>query len=272
MNGNFTTIVVPLDLKPNSERAAAVAGAVAAMADLPVVLLTVTTEDRQEPDKARLHQIAAKFGLDNWDAVVLHGHHPAREIGAYVATHDHPLIVMASPVHGAVSEWLSASTVAHVLSEVSCPVLVLGPHVDREWKPEAARLIACAEPDWDADAALEQIVRWDRTFAAPTPWIVEVVEPEDGIPPDPREGALVMRVADRLAHAGIRVDWEVLHDDKPVDGLLRFAESVGDGVFVVTSERWADPAHVHAQSVSRQLAHRSPLPVLVVPHAFVTAA
>src|SRR5262245_56751693 len=110
MKDTFTTIVVPWDLRPSSERAVGVAAALAAMADLPVVLVTVSTEDRRESDKARLRQAAAQFGLTKWDAVVLHGHHPAQAIAGYVGSQHRPLVVMASSVHRAVSEWLSPST------------------------------------------------------------------------------------------------------------------------------------------------------------------
>jgi nucleotide-binding universal stress UspA family protein len=153
------------------------------------------------------------------------------------------------------------------LSKVSCPVLVVGPHVDPEWRPISPRLIACAEPGWDADAAIGEMIRWQSTFEGPTPWVVEVVEPDARTPDGAPEESLLLRTADRLAQSGVRVDWEVVHDDEPVDGLLRFAESATDAIFLATTERWADPAHVHAHSVSRQLAHRSPRPVLVVPHA-----
>ena len=269
MSDRFTTIVVPLDLKPNSERAVGVAGALAAIADLPVVLVTVSTEDRLEPDKARLHQVATRCGLTKWEPVVLHDHRPGRAIATYLESEDHPLVVMASPVHGVVNEWLSLSTVAHVLSEVDCPVLVVGPHVERDWRPNAARLIACAEPEWDAGSALCEIARWSRTFAAPNPWVVEVIVPDDRVPPDARDSSLLMTTVNRLARSGVVAEWEVLHDVDPVDGLLRFAESVSDGMLLVTSGRWTDPDHVHAHSVSRELAHRSPRPVLVVPRASV---
>jgi len=272
MTDRFTTIVVPLDLKPNSERAVGVAADLAAIADVPVVLVTVSTEDRSETDRARLHQVATRCGLTKWDAVVLHDHHPAKAIASYLRAEVRPLVVMASPGRGVVNEWLSRSTVAHVLSEVDSPVLVVGPQVDRGWRPGAACLIACAEPEWDADSALCELSRWNSTFAAPRPWVVEVIVPDDRIPPDARDSAFVFGTVDRLARSGILAEWEVLHDDNPVDGLLRFAESITDGMFLVTSERWSDPEHVHAHSVARELAHRSPRPVLVLPRASVATS
>jgi hypothetical protein len=145
----------------------------------------------------------------------------------------------------------------------------VGPPVERDWRPNAARWIACAEPQWDDGSALCEIARWNRTFAAPNPWVVEVIVPDDRVPPDARDSSLLMATVDRLARSGVVADWEVLHDDDPVDGLLRFAESVTDGMYLVTSERWTDPDHVHVHSVSRELAHRSPRPVLVLPGASV---
>ena len=53
-------------------------------------------------------------------------HHLQRWTGPVL----HDDVVMASTVHGPVGELLSMSPTADLLAKVTCPVLVIGPHVE----------------------------------------------------------------------------------------------------------------------------------------------
>ena len=142
MADTFTSIVVPLDLSFDSDRSVAIAGALASIASLPVELVTVTSDVRQEPEKARLHQSATAHHLERWSGLVLHDHDRAGALAAHVSTLESPLVVMASNVHGPVGELLSLSTSAELLSEITCPVLVIGPNVEPAWSANQAQLVA----------------------------------------------------------------------------------------------------------------------------------
>ena len=269
MTDTFTSIVVPLDLTVESDRAVAIAGALASIASLPVELVTVTGDVREEPEKARLHQSASAHHLERWNGLVLHDDDVACALAEHLSTLDSPLVVMASTVHGPVGELLSLSTSAELLSKVTCPVLVIGPHVEPTWRANQAQLLLCVGPTSRAEATIAQMLRWSCTFGGRDPWFVEVIEPVEQlpVPSDVPESAHVRRLADLLTKHGIESNWDVLHDNDPVEALVRFAQKFDQTVFVVASDQWTDPAHVHVHSVSRHLAHRSTQPVLVVPHA-----
>ena len=270
MTDTFTSIVVPLDLAFESDRAVAVAGALASIASLPVQLVNVTADVRQEPEKARLHQAASAHHLQHWSGLVLHDDVVARGLAVHLSTLDSPLVVMASTVHGPVGELLSMSTTADLLAKVTCPVLVIGPHVEAGWRGDRARLLSCIGPDSRAEATIAQMTRWSRTFGCEEPWFVEVIEPvgQLRLPSDVPESAHVRRLAELLTKQGIDSNWDVLHDDDPVEALVRFAEKFDQTVFVVASDHWSDPARVHVHSLSRHLTHRSTQPVLVVPREY----
>jgi len=268
MTDTFTSIVVPLDLEFDSDRAVPIAGAIASIASLPVELVTVTGGAREEPEKARLHQSATAHHLERWNTVVLHDKDPGGSLAEHLETLDSPLVVMASAVHGPVGELLSLSMSAELLSKVSSPVLILGPHVEPTWRPDHAQLLSCLGPVGHAEATIPQTMKWSRTFGGAEPWFVEVVDPGAQLPSssDVSESAHVHRFAELLTQQGIGSNWDVLHDHDPVDALIRFAQKFDRAVFVVASDRWSDPGRVHLHSVARDLAHRSPQPVLVVPH------
>jgi nucleotide-binding universal stress UspA family protein len=268
LTDTFTTIVVPLDLELDSDRAVAIAGAIASIASLPIELVTVTGGARQEPEKARLHQSASAHHLERWTGVVLHDKDPSSALAEHLGTLDSPLVVMASAVHGPVGELLSLSTSAELLYKVTCPVLILGPHVEPTWHPNHAQLLSCLGPVGHAAATIPQMMKWSRTFGGEEPWFVEVVDPGTQLPSssDVSESARVHRFAEMLTQHGIGSNWDVLHDHDPVDALIRFAQKFDRAVFVVASDRWSDAGRVHLHSVSRDLAHRSTQPVLVVPY------
>jgi nucleotide-binding universal stress UspA family protein len=264
----FKTIVVPLDVEHDHAVALDEAAALAAAAGLDIQLVSVSSGPQEEPDRARLHQAGSQHHLERWEDVVLHGSHVAEAIAVHLTTVEGPLVVMASSVHGPLGELLSLSTVSEVLTEVDCPVLIVGPHVaDRPRLPP--RLIICVAPTSHADTIVPEVARWQNTFGGEPPWVVEVVDPgsSERATRDVPDTAVVQRFAEQLAASGIRSEWEVLHDDDPVEGVIRFTEPIEDAVLLVASERWSDPVRTHLHSVSRRIAHRSAKPVLVIPTA-----
>ena len=267
MADTYTSIVVPLDLSFESDRAVGIAGALASIANLPVELVTVTGDVRQEPEKARLHQSASAHHLQQWSGLVLHDDDPAGALAKHLATLESPLVVMASSVHGPLAELLSLSTSAELLSRTACPVLLIGPHVESTWRAHQAQVVLCIGQTTHAEAMIPQMTTWSRTFGGVAPLLVEVVDPvgKRQVPSDVPDSAHVHRLAELLSEQGIVSSWDVLHDDDPVEALVRFGEKFEQTVFVVASEQWTDPAHVHLHSVSRHLAHRSTQPVLVIP-------
>ncbi len=269
MNEAFATIVVPLDLEPDHDRAVAAAAGLAAAGDLPVILVTVSSPGLPDQiDQAELRSTAARHHLDRWSAVVLHDNEPARAISGYLSSLESPLVVMATEVRGMISQLSSVDTAADLLARINGPTLVLGPNVGDAWHPEHSRLVCCVDPDESTVAAMAWTVRWLETFGGRDPYFV-TVKPAGSLhdTPSGNNSVDVEQLAARLySVSGFYADWKVLYDDNPVDGLLAFTEGNVDAMLVVTTERWTDDSRLHLGSTARRLARTSPHPVLVLPH------
>lgn len=273
MRETFSTIVVPLDLEPDHDRAVPVAGFLADVGHLPISLLTVSSPGMpDQSDQFDLRRAAEKHQLDRWSAVVLHDNEPARAIAAHLATLDSPLVVMASGVRTGLSGLVSSDTSAQVLSQISCPALILGPNVSDSWLPARSQLLSCVGPTTHTSIFTPAVARWVNTFGGDAPSFVTMIksDPQVSAVDDDRASEQVRRLAQELfASSGIKGDWKVLRDDDPVDALLALAELSDDAILVVTSERWPDGSRLHSHSVSRRLAQASTKPVLVIPHAAI---
>lgn len=271
MRAKFSTIVVPLDLEPSHDRAVPVAGFLANIGNLRVVLLTVSSPGMpDQSDTFDLRRTAEKHHLDRWSAAVLHDNEPHRAIAAHLQTLDAPLVVMASEVRGTMRELVSEDTPAHLLSDITCPALILGPNVPDAWQPAHLQLVCCVGPADRAHIALPWMAHWFNTFGGNTPSFVTVIHTSPPLA-DASERVEVL-AHDLFASAGIRGDWQVVRDDDPVDGVLGFTHDNHDAVIVVTTERWSDTSRLHLHSVARRLARLSTNPVLVVPHASAAGA
>lgn len=270
MEANFKTIVVPLGLERDSDRSIGVAKCLAALGNLPIELVTVSSPHlSDEPDLDGLSQRAAEFRLDRWTPVVLHSNDPAAAIADHLASADQPLVVMATAAHGALGELVSASTSADLLSRTAVPVVAIGPHVPLDWATDRPTLLSCVGPDDESTASLPEMVRWIHTFGGGEPWFLEVLPAltkASSSRGDVRESAHVQRSTQHLQQLGIESEWEVLHGDDPAEAIADFASGVAGAVLVVASERWADASRMHLHSVSRRLAHTAHQPVLVIPH------
>lgn len=270
MRVQFSTIVVPLDLEPSHDRAVPVAGFLADLANLPVVLLTVSSPGMpDQPDEFDLRRTAERHHLERWSAAVLHDNEPHRAIAAHLRTLDAPLVVMASEVGGAMHELVSDDTPAHLLSDITCAALILGPNVPDAWQPAHPQLVCCVAPADRAHIALPWMARWFNTFGGNTPCFVTVIH--TGLSNTDASERVQALARDLFATSGITGDWNVTQDDDPVDGVLALTHDNHDAVIVVTTERWSDTSRLHLHSVARRLARSSTKPVLVVPYASAAA-
>jgi nucleotide-binding universal stress UspA family protein len=269
---SFSAIVVPSDLGSEHDRAVAVAGTLSVLGDLPISLVTVSSPGMpEESDRLDLRRVAETHQLSNWSAVVLHDNDPIKAIAAHVASLERPLVIVASSVRIGLSELVAPDRAGQLLSELSCPALILGPNVPEDWEPVRPHVISCVGRTAAADLELAPIARWVNTFGSDGVHVVTVVGPDErssssaDVDADARErvSRLVAELQTRFA---IAAQSTLVHDDEPVNGVLGSLAGLVDAVLVVTSQRWPDGSRVHRRSVARRLAHDSTVPVLVIAH------
>ena len=260
MHMPFSTIVVPLDLEPGSERAIDVARQLSDRSSAEVQLVTVASPGLPDaPDLASLQHLVRKHGLRKHASVVLHDNDPAAAIAQYLWTIERPLVVMVSGARNPLWELLASSSCADLLWATPTPVLVVGPNVPAGWTLGEPHLVVAVEPGEGPVAATDYAGRWTASFGG-TSTVAEVVA--SSIDSEEQHAAAV---AERLAEGGAALpSSRTLLASDPVSALLQLAETT-HGVVMVSSERWAHPSRTHLHSVARCLAHESSNPVLVVP-------
>ena len=262
----FRSIVVPLDLEAQGDRALPVAAALAVAAGIPLELLTVSSPELpEEYDTYELHQRAESTGA-TYTTKVLHDNDPAAAIVGLLEDRPEALVVMSTRARSAFGELLLGSVSEGVLAHTSNAVLLVGPHASPERPPAHPTLVAGVDGRPQSAAVIPAVVSWTAAFDGPPPWLVEVlpVTRETVDVGDVADSSDVHRLASRLQAQGVESEWEVTHAKEPADALIEMADRMVDAVIVVASSRWTDPDHSHIGSVARRLAHDAHHPVLVV--------
>ena len=265
----FTSVVVPLDLQPEGDRALPIAAALAAQAGIPLELVSVSSPHMQEDvDLFELGTRARSSGA-TYTTALLHDNDVVRALAGFAADRPGALIVMATRARGPLGQRLLGSVSEGLLGRLDQPMLLVGPQVDLTYPQGSPTLVVGVDGSDASRDVTPALTSWVSTFDGPSPWLVEVVPP--AAPPAPRDDVDeltdVRRLAGILAKEGVPTEWEVSHGTHPVRALIDFADRVTDAVVVVTSTRWTDPEHAHRTSVARELAQDAHHPVLVVPSA-----
>jgi nucleotide-binding universal stress UspA family protein len=259
----FTSIVVPVDLEPDGDRALPLAGALARAAGIPLELVSVSSPHMPEvPDRVELEE-RARAAADHWSVTVLHDNDVVAALAAFAASRPDALFLMATRARGALGQRLLGSVTEGLLSRLSQPMLLVGPRVELHEQVDCPGLLVGVDGSPATQAVLPAVATWTRTFDGPAPWLVEVTG--TGADREAARRADVQRWAGRLARAGVPAQWDVARSGNAADGLIEMADRMADVVVVVVSTRWTDPDHAHHRSVARRLTHRSHHPVLVVP-------
>ena len=225
----FRSIVVPLDLEEQGDRALPLAGRLAAAAGVPLELVTVSSPNLpEECDRYELDERAALLPGVTAHSTVLHGDDPAEALLAWLDAHPGALPVMATHARGLLTQRLFGSVSEGLLARYRGPIVLVGPHVEVQRGPGAPAVVIVSAHDEAVAAAARA---WTATFAPPA--VAPVAQPR------PSRAAPVTGTADEL----------------------------GDVVVAIASRRWRDPDHRHLASVARSVTQASRHPVLVVPAA-----
>ena len=179
------------------------------------------------------------------------------------------LIIVGSPHRGAIGRALIGSVAEGLLHGAPCPVVV-APRGYAEERHEPARRIAVA---YDGTPEAKAALRRAEAIAAPTAATIDVltvVAPPIGMPGvvgytpiDPPDPDRILTEAVNSVDSGLAATGRRL-DGPPARTL---AEACEDGVdlLVAGSRRYGPVMRVLLGSVSTQLVHLAPCPVLVEP-------
>ena len=262
----FRSIVLPLDFGPDGDRAAPVAGALAARGELPVELLTVVPPgDDARRERWLLGYRERLLGDVPWEATVVADHDLVEGLVGELQRRPDALVVMGTRARGPVGQLLLGSVSEAVLGRVDLPLLLVGPHAGTA--PGSNLVVAVADANAGA-ALLPSALEWARRFRLDL-WFVQVAPKtsrhwwtvgDDGV-----EVGAAAELAATARALGVDAMWDVLPGDDPAHAVTDFTTSMGGGVIAVVSRSLAEPGRMHWASTARSLVHRSPHPVLVQP-------
>lgn len=260
----FGSIVVPVDDSPASDRGVAVALGMARRAALPVRLVSVrepscdvVTAEQDLRDRAvRAFPVACT-------ATVVYSDDVEGSLVTAITQRPDSFVVLGTRARHAVGEFLIGGVAEAMLVRLDRPLVLVGPHVDTDSHPSPQNLVIAVDCPTTAAALVPAVVEWSKSFGG-RPRVVQVAA-HATVPSGASDTGLVQDTAAALRSAGVEAEWDTLSGSDLVGTLVSFTERVGGGFLAVATQRWANPDRIHWSSTARELVHRSPYPVLVLP-------
>ena len=259
----FEEVLVPLDGSLAAERALSVALELVQRTGVPLRLLSRASSDEKEELAGYLAELADRHAaLTDVETQLVDVESIPGAITAGIAPAT--LVCMSSHGRGR-SEALMGSVTEAVLRTLGQPVLVVGPHVPDDSRLGDGWIVACLDGSDLAERTLDPARAWSQCLGSPL-WLAQVAAP--GTPVEVATGGDVTEAGylANMAHQVGGVDsWDVLHDDDPADGLVRFAAALPVALLVMATHGRTGWDRLRLGSVTAATVRRSIVPVLVVP-------
>ena len=263
----YSSIIVPLDGSAAAARALPPAVTLAQEAHVPLVAMTVTTPSFASSTTDRIREQIAAAGM-RYPTIelLLSALPPADPLLSAMDRRPGSLLVMTTHGHSHVGHLLGG-TAESILRARTGPSLLIGPACDADVFKPTGRMIIPVDGSDVADTVLPLAATWSVTFPF-EPEIVSVIDPEVetllAVSGDiGAESGVPSRAAASLeATTGIAVDWRVLHDHHPADGIVRRAVDADASLIAMSTHGRTGLGRVLLGSVATQVVHKAPCPVL----------
>ena len=215
----YSSIIVGVDHSERARRAAQTGAVLAGSLGCPAHVSC----EHQRPEW--LDELGAALDVDETRILLLEGHAGDALCRAQQA-HPDSLLCIATAGHGALGAALFGSTALEVLARSTQPLLLTGPTAPAT--TEVTRVQACVDELDDRVHIVRLAAQWALHLGA----VLDVVRVA---PPDVPDigGDLRRLVHDAAGGLGLRIDWDVLHDDEPGRAYADRAAHLHAGLLVV---------------------------------------
>ena len=260
----FTTLVVPLDGSALAATALAPAASLARRAAASIELVTVTSPGLNTlDDELVLKDAATALGDVPYTIQVIESNDVPTAV-VLAATRADSLLCMATHGRTGLARAVLGSVAEATIRAAVRPMLLVGPKAVAPASWDVVQVCVDTSSE-ESRRAVPVALAMARALGARL-WLVEV-QPARFVPStgDVIEAGGLEALATVLERDGIDVEWEVFHGDDIAGELLRAADAVQASLLVTTTHARAGVARVALGSVTAQLAHRAPCPLLVVP-------
>ncbi len=263
----MSTVIVPLDRSDLGRRALRVASLVARNTDRDVALMAVTTSSSAEADDRRLQEAAAELDVATSTVLVARNDVGSVADGIVRAVADagpDPLVCIASHGRGGLGAGLLGSTTEDLLAGHDGPVLVVGPHCSADW-PARRRMVVPLDGSERVEQILPQAAGLASDWGLET-WLLQVVHPLDTETLAHVDEGLT-RARERMVDLGVDAKVETRFSSDVSREICQQAEGVGASVIVMSTFQHPGVNRMVLGSVTMDVVHDVPCPVLVMPAA-----
>ncbi len=263
----YSTVIVPLDGSPIAARALPPAIAIANEQRIPLTVMSVTTPAFAASVTNRLREQVADAGM-RYPTIelLLSARPPADPLLAALDRRPGSLLVMTTHGSSHIGQFLGG-TAESILRARTGPTLLIGPKCDVDQFKPAGRVIIPVDGSEVSEAVLPLAATWAVAFDL-EPEVVSVVDPDTEtllvVSGDlGAEAGVPARAATTLHEStGLACDWEVLHDGRPADGIVRHAADTGANLIAMSTHGRTGLGRVLLGSVATEVVHKAHCPVL----------
>ncbi len=255
------TLIVPVDGSEASERALPVARTLAAqLGNCDILVIAAAPADDADALRAYLDTLAERAGTDVIRTDLVEDADPAAAIARAAENASDAMICMATHGRGRLAAPLLGSVATEVLRQVSDPVVLVGPHCEPAWWHDPPRVVVC----WCGQPS-NSILRPARELAEALEGelcVQSVFHPLDTHMAENPLGEFEAAL-ERIG-ADIDVHLLPLTSDYPAGALVRSARELPATLLAMTTHARTGIARAALGSVTMDVVHHSPCPVLVV--------
>ena len=256
----FTSLLVPIDYGPHADRALRVATDIAALADLPVELITVT-DPRLDPedDQGEMLRRAEEVRPVPCTIAIVREDDIGAALTQALADRPDALPVIGTAAARTLAEMLDPGVWPAALHATGRPALVVGPNVvERGVRPD--RLVMAVTASTQPRALAQAVCTWADTFDAAVS-VVDVVG-EGGLARGEAQFTL-REVSLALRRRDLPAPISVVHADDLADALCDLSRR-SPAILAITTGHWTTPDRVH-RSLARDVVRSANVPILLVP-------
>jgi nucleotide-binding universal stress UspA family protein len=254
------TMIVPVDGSEPAERALRVAQELAAHLEACDVLV-MTASATDDPDRrAYLQALVEAAAAPGVRSELVDDAEPADAIARLAETIPDAMVCIATHGRGRVTAPFLGSVATEVLRRINTPILLVGPHCETSWWHDPAKLVTCWAGE-ESDPILPCARQWAGVLGIEL-WLESVFHPLDThMAQDPHaefESALARLGSD------VEVHLLPLRDADPAGAIVRSARELPATLLAMTTRARTGLVRAALGSVTMQVVHDSPCPVLVV--------
>jgi nucleotide-binding universal stress UspA family protein len=264
------TIIVPLDGSEFAEAALSPAAAVATRAGAHVIVVTSQLGGVVVEPERYLADVAAHAGISGAEVTVIPDRYVVTGLEEIVANAADPIVCMSTHGHSGVMQVLIGSTAEEAVRLLHVPMLLIGPHVDRELATRFDNVVICTDGTPTSRVIVPEASNWIREMRLRA-WVVQALDPESRHALDEagEEPAIEVSVVHRLAESllsrdGAGVNWDVLHSDDAAGAIVEYARRLPATLIAMATHGRTGLARIALGSVAAAVVHDAPCPVLVV--------